>query len=97
MSIIGKVHTIVVNRTGAVGSPVISLVSFSVADFTYESGFTTATSVTKDDIAQTINDTYTVKVAYPTGSVPASSTTLANLVTTATSAITAKFGGGELA
>lgn len=97
MSIIGKVHTIVINRTGASGSPVISLVSFNVADFTYESGFTTTTSVVKDDIAQTISDTYTVKVAYPTGSVPASSTTLANLVTTASSAVTAKFGGGELA
>jgi hypothetical protein len=94
---IGKAHTITINRTGPVGSPVITLVSFSAADFMHEGGFVTTTSVTKDDVAMTINDTYTVKVAYPSGSVPASSTTLANLVTTATNAVTAKYGAGELA
>lgn len=97
MSLAGKVHTITINRTGAVGSPVINFVSLSTADFVHEAGFTTATSVVKDDVAQTIDDTYVVKVAYPNGSIPATSTTLANLVTTASAAVTAKFGAGELA
>jgi uncharacterized protein YijF (DUF1287 family) len=97
MSLTGKVHTITINRTGPSGSPVITLVSFSAVDFIHESGAATATSVTKDDIAMTINDTYTVKIAYPNGSVPATSTTLANLVTAASSAVTTKYGAGELA
>ena len=97
MSLTGKVHTITINRTGPTGSPVITLVSFTAADFIHESGATTQTSVTKDDIAMTINDTYTVKVAYPNGSVPANTTTLANLISTASTAVTTKYGAGELA
>jgi hypothetical protein len=97
MSLAGKIHTITINRTGASGSPVITFVGLQVSDFVHEAGFTTATSVIKDDIAQTINDTYTVKIAYPNGSVPAASTTIANLVTAASSAVTTKFGAGELA
>lgn len=97
MSLAGKVHVITINRTGPIGTPVITLVKFDTADFIHEAGFTTATSVVKDDISQTINDTYTVKIAYPNGSVPATSTTLANLVTAASAAVTAKHGASELA
>lgn len=97
MSLTGKTHTITINRTGPVGSPVITFVKLETADFVHEAGFVTATSVVKDDVAMTINDTYTVKVAYPNGSVPANTTTIANLVTTATAAVTAKYGVGELA
>jgi len=92
MSLIGKVHLITVKRDGA-----LQLVNFEISDFLHEVGFTTATSVVKRNIADTVNDTYVVKVAYPNGSVPATSTTIANLVTTATNAITSALGAGELA
>lgn len=92
MTIIGKIHTLYVTRSGGVGAAVITLNRFEVADFSYESGFTTTTTTTKNDLADSLaGDQYVVKVAYPTGSVPASSTTLANLVTTATNAINAAF------
>ena len=92
MTIIGKIHTLSVTRSGGVSAAVITLNKFEVADFSYESGFTTTTTVTKNDLVGYLaGDQYTVKVCYPTGSVPASSTTLANLVTTATNAINAAF------
>lgn len=92
MSLTGKVHEITCVRNGA------SLVFIGVTtyDFLHEAGFTTATSVTKNDVYASTADVYTVKVAYPNGSVPATSTTIANLITTATNAVTAKYGVGEL-
>lgn len=92
MTIIGKIHTLSVTRSGGAGAAVITLNRFEVADFSYESGFTTTTTVTKNDLVDYLaGDQYTIKIAYPTSSVPASSTTLANLVTTATNAINAAF------
>lgn len=92
MSLTGKTYEITCVRDGS------SLVfqSLVVTDFIHEVGFSTATSVTKNDIYASTADVYTVRVAYPNASVPATSTTIANLVTTATNAVTAKYGVGEL-
>ena len=92
MSLIGKVHEITCVRNGAS----LVFMSLKVFDFVHESGFTTTTSVTKDDIYASTADVYVVKVAYPSASVPANSTTITNLISTATAAVTAKYGVGEL-
>lgn len=88
----GKMHEITCVRNGAS----LVFMSLSTTDFDHVAGFTTATSVIKNDIAASTADVYTVKVAYPSGSIPATSTTIANLVTTASAAVTAKYGAGEL-
>lgn len=92
MSLTGKIHEITCVRNGAS----LVFVSFSTADFLHEGGFTTATSVTKNDMDGSTADVYTVKIAYPSGSIPANTTTIANLVTAATGAVTTKYGAGEL-
>lgn len=92
MSLTGKVHEITCVRNGAA----LVFMSLSTYDFVHEAGFTTATSVTKNDVSASTADVYTVKIAYPSGSIPATSTTIANLVTAATNAVTAKYGVGEL-
>lgn len=92
MSITGKIHEIACSRNGAA----LVFMSLETSDFLHETGFVTTTSVIKNDISATTSDVYTVKIAYPNGSVPANTTTIANLVTAATAAVTAKFGVGEL-
>lgn len=87
MSLTGKVHEITAVRSGSV----LLFVGLRTYDFLHESGYTTTTSVTKDDVTASTVDTYVVKVAYPSGSIPATSTTIANLVTTATSAVNTKY------
>jgi hypothetical protein len=89
---LGKIHEITCVRNGAS----LVFMSLNTADFQHEGGFTTATSVTKNDISASTADVYVVKIAYPSGSIPANSTTIANLVTAATSAVTTKYGNGEL-
>jgi hypothetical protein len=94
MSLIGKVQTI---HTTRIAGNLLSLDSYHADDFTHEAGFTTTTTVVKGDVTSAkIGDTYTVKVAYPNGSVPAGTTKLDDLVTTATAAVTAAFGASEL-
>ena len=88
----GKMHEITCVRNGAA----LVFMSLVTTDFDHNAGFVTATSVTKNNIADSTADVYAVKIAYPSGSIPANTTTIANLVTTATSAVTAKYGGSEL-
>jgi hypothetical protein len=91
MSLIGKVYTILMKRVGGAAT----FVSLETADFTHEAGATTSTSVVKFDTVGTANDTYEVKIAYPNGSIPAGTTTITNLITTAANAVDAVFGALE--
>ena len=93
---IGVQHTIKIKEDPDTG--VLSLVSLQVAEFNHDGTFVaTATSAVKEDFAGSPNDTFTVKVAYPNGSAPASSTTLATLVATAKTAVNTLIGSGEAA
>jgi hypothetical protein len=88
MSLIGKLHTILMKRVGGAAT----FVSLETTDFSHEAGATTSTTVTKFDTVGTANDTYKVQVAYPNGSVPAGTTTLTNLIATAVAAVDAVYG-----
>lgn len=92
MSLTGKIHEITCTRNGAA----LVFVSLSTSDFVHEVGFVTVASVIKNDLDASTADVYTVKIAYPNGSIPANTTTIANLVTAATNAVVAKYGAGEL-
>ena len=91
---IGKQFTVKVHEVDA-NTLVLDRVIFD--DFSHDSSFVAAaTSVVKEDFPATDFDAFIVKIAYPSGSVPASSTTLANLLSTASAAIRAKYGNAEV-
>lgn len=92
MSLTGKVHEITCVRSDAS----LLFVGVNTYDFAHEAGFTTTTTVAKNDVYASTVDVYVVKIAYPSGSIPANTTTLNNLVSTATAAVTAKYGLTEL-
>ncbi len=69
--------------------------SVNITSFNHVAGFTTTTSVTKSDFTGTPNDAFVVKVAYPSTSLPAGSTTLTNMLQTAKDAVNNKYGNGE--
>jgi hypothetical protein len=66
-SMLGALHVVTCHR---VGDNVI-LDSFSRSTFNHTSGFTAiAKSVVKNDVTGTVDDSYTVKLAYPEGDEP---------------------------
>lgn len=89
----GYQHTIKIHEDST-GTVVLD--SFARKAFTHDSSFTaSSTSVVKNDFVNDGNDAYTVQVSYPTGDEPATSTSLANLLTTAKDAVNNKYGDGE--
>lgn len=92
MSLIGQMFVIKIHEDD---SGVVVFDSVTITPFTHEAGAVTTTSVVKNDFTGSANDAYTVKFAYPNGSVPASSTTMATLLTNAQNAVNAQFGNGE--
>jgi hypothetical protein len=75
----GKLYTYDVSRTAGV----FSLDSIDIKDFSYTGSPSTQTSWFIDDVALTADDRFVIKYAYPTGSVPASSTTIASILAAA--------------
>ena len=91
MSLIGKFFNIGIARKAGVAS----LVSLKIDDFTHEAGATTATNAEKFDVIGSSDDSYNVSIAYPNASVPAPTTSIADLISAATAAVDAKYGATE--
>ena len=84
-----KIHEIDANT--------LAIDSLSIRDIDVVAGFTTSTSVTKEDFPDSNFDAFTVKFGYPMASVPASTLTLAQMLTACSTAIRAKYGDTEVA
>jgi hypothetical protein len=80
-----------------VDASTLVLERLTIKDINHDAAFTApTTSVVKEDFPDTDFDTFIVKIGYPSGSSPASSTTIAVLLQTASAAIRAKYGAAEV-
>jgi hypothetical protein len=89
----GKQFTYKVHEVDA-STLVLDSVTFK--DFSHEVGFTTTTSVVKEDFPVSAFDAFTVKLAYPAGSIPANSTTLTAMLQACSLAIRTAYGQSEV-
>lgn len=91
MSLQGKVYTVKVH-TNSTNRLVLD--SLEIKDFTYESGAATVKTVYVEDYPAGHLDTYRVQFAYIVADIPASSTSLATLLSNAQTEIAAVVPGG---
>lgn len=90
---IGKQFTY---KAHEVDGSTLVLDSVTFKEFSYEGSPGTVTSVVKEDFPESDFDAFTVKIAYPSGSIPANSTTMANMLTAVSTAVRAVFGNSEV-
>lgn len=77
-------------------SGVVVLDSFTRREFTHDASFTVAVQQAfKEDFTGSPNDAFTAQFSYPSGSEPATSTTVAQILQRAKDAVNNAFGNGE--
>lgn len=70
--------------------------SVTVTEFTHAAGYASATSVVKEDFTGSPNDKFSVKITYPSTSLPdQAALTVEGLTTLAKNAVNAVYGNGE--
>lgn len=90
---IGKQFTY---KAREIDATTLVLDSVTFKEFSYEGSPGTLTSVVKEDFPGTDFDAFTVKIAYPVGSIPANSKTITSMLSDVSAAIRAKFGNPEV-
>jgi hypothetical protein len=76
-------------------SGVPSLDSFVRKEYTHDVGAVASQSVMKNDFAGTPNDAFIAQFSYPAGTEPATTTTVAQILTRAKDAVNTFYGNGE--